>query len=738
MFSQKESVIENLTSDDLRKLLTDPKYRPSTLSELCSALRARGGDKKKVQRFLHELMRSGEAVKLRNQRFVPARPAKTVEGKLQYNRRGFGFVVPDDGSEDIFVPGEGIGGALHGDRVSVEVEEKTQGRGRQEGRVREVLTRGIRTLVGQIRFREDRTAYLTPFGQEIPYTITVATPLPSDFNPDEDPVVAVTIDWKGSTGKELRGNLAAVLGPLDDPKIDSLMVIFRNNIPKKFPNDAVEEANRIPETISDSDLAGRTDLRNLPFVTIDGADARDHDDAVTLDREGNLWVAIADVAHYVYPDRPLDREAASRGNSFYFPDRVVPMLPERLSNNLCSLRPNEDRLALAAKLRISPDGALTKTELFEVVIRSRARLTYEGVDRELSGRDIDSAERLRGGTSRRPGGTLPPKSERSGSDIPDDLLPMLSRMRELSQTMFKKRMSEGGIDFDLSETKVVLDDHGSVTAMARRERTPAQQIVEEFMLAANKGVAHTLDHKGFPVIFRVHEKPDARKLADFIYLLRAYGYTVSFDCSKADPIELDRLLHRFDKDPRGEVFSFLALRSMRQACYSPQNLGHYGLGFRDYLHFTSPIRRYADLVVHRMVRAFLQKKGTTEPSFPKNYGTLENISAYISSQERLAQTAEREVRLLKGIRFLSGRKKETFKGTIVGIVSQGMFVALDEHAVEGFLHVKNLGNDQFDLFEREKLLRGRRHGKTVRLGDRVTVRVEEASIPEFRLNFSVG
>jgi ribonuclease R len=385
----QETAIQELTREDLRKLLTDPRYRPSTLAEICTRLKLRGGEKKKAQRFLNELQRSREVVKLRNHRYAPANVPKLVTGKLQYNRRGFGFVLPEDGGDDIFVPAERLGGALHGERVTVEVEDLLPGRGRQEGRVRDVLTRGVRTLVGQVRFREDRSAYLVPFGQEIPYPVTVATPLPPEFNPDIDPVVAVRIDWNESSAEELHGKIRAVLGAIDDPKIDSLMVIHRNELPREFPREVLEEARRIPAEISDADLEGRADLRHLPFVTIDGADARDHDDAIALDPEGNLWVAIADVGHYVHPDRPLDREGAGRGNSFYFPDCVLPMLPERLSNDLCSLRPNEDRLTLAAKLRISADGALMKTELFEAIIHSRARLTYEGVDRDLTAKRAD-------------------------------------------------------------------------------------------------------------------------------------------------------------------------------------------------------------------------------------------------------------------------------------------------------------------------------------------------------------
>ncbi|HLG21164.1 MAG TPA: VacB/RNase II family 3'-5' exoribonuclease [Bdellovibrionota bacterium] len=666
--------IPQLSINDIRNHLNGDRYRPQTYREICSDLRARGSDRSRIKRFLLELERRGEIVKRRNHRYSPVLSDKTGPGRFPSRRP----VRKRKGS------------ALNMDRAPTVPD----------------------IVVGQVRPGHDGLHQVVPFGRRVPYTVFVQPPLPRSFPLQEDPVIAVQIDRERSSHDRLRGRLLANLGVLKNPTVDSKIVIYRNALPREFSKEGLAEADRIGEDISPIEIARRKDLRALPFVTIDGEDARDHDDAVALESDGVLWIAIADVGHYVASDSALDRDALERGNSYYFPDTVLPMLPERLSNRICSLRPNEDRLVLAARVTITPDGTLSGAELFEGIIRSRARLTYEGVDRALEfGQD---------------------------ETVPPELLPMLRKMLGVTTALFEKRISEGGIDFDLSETRVVLNQHGEVTEMARRVRTPSQRIVEELMLAANRGVAWVLTSAGYPVVYRVHDRPEEGKLMDFVNLLRNYGYKVKFTPRKADPRELDEILHRFNGDPRSRVFSYLALRSMSQAVYATKNIGHYGLGFTHYAHFTSPIRRYADLIVHRVVRRYLHKGSRgNETLFPPAYGSLENVALQISERERVAQTAEREIRKLKAIRFFLEKRGKEYSGFIVGMVPRGFFVELDEHSVDGFVHVDRMGRERYFFSEAEMVFRSSRGSRVFRLGAPVTVKVFEASIREFRLDFSL-
>jgi ribonuclease R len=467
----------------------------------------------------------------------------------------------------------------------------------------------------------------------------------------------------------------------------------------------LQAAQRIPGDIGPRELAGRTDLQSLPFVTVDGEDARDFDDAVAWERGNTLWVAIADVGHYVTPGDPLDREAAARANSYYFPDCVLPMLPERLSNDLCSLRPGEDRLVLAARMELDERGRVLRSEFREAVIRSRARLTYEGVDR---------------------------------GDVPPELAPMVREMQAVSESMYRLRIAEGGIDFDIPEARVELGPGGATTGLLRRERTPSQRLIEEFMLAANQAAARTLSEAGVALPYRVHDGPDSEKLGDFLRVLRAYGYTVKKEEAVGTAQTINRLLARLAKDPRRKVFAYHLLRSMAQARYSERNIGHFGLGFPLYCHFTSPIRRYADLLVHRALRRRLRGERKPATDVPPGFGSLENVALHMSERERVAAGAEREIVKLKGIRFLADKIGNSYAGLITGLVSKGLFVELEEHAIEGFVHVTRMGGDRYEFSEPDMVMKGTRRGKTFRLGDRIRVRVEEASLPAMRIEFSLA
>ncbi len=526
-------------------------------------------------------------------------------------------------------------------------------------------------------------------------------------------MVAVEIDSKRSTADLLRGRVVEILGNIDAPTTDSKRVILRHDLPREFPPSVLLHSNEVSTKLTEKEISGRRDLRSLPFVTIDGADARDHDDAIVMEDSTTCWVAIADVGHYIAPDSPLDHEAASRANSYYFPDLVLPMLPERLSNNICSLRPKEDRLVLAAKLQFTLDGTLERTTLVGGIICSQARLTYEGVDEAFA----------RG----------------RASNVPPEILPMLRNLKTLAEKIFDSRMKEGGIDFDFSETKVILNEHGDVEAMARRVRTPSQRIVEELMLAANRGVAEVLGKAGYPLVYRIHYLPQPKKLKEYLNVLRAYGFKVRMEPEQADPKELGKVLLQIGSTPRGKVLTALALRAMAQAAYSPQNVGHYGLGFQEYVHFTSPIRRYADLVVHRQVRRYLRKENPKSGIlFPPRFGSMENLSLHISALERTAQLAEREIQQLKGIRFLMKKRGRLFWGIVVGMIEHGFFVELEDHSVEGMVHVRRLPQDRYEFDPATMTFNGRKRGRVFRLGDRLRLRLEEASLEEARIDFSLA
>jgi ribonuclease R len=557
-------------------------------------------------------------------------------------------------------------------------------------------------VVGQIQILQDGRAVVLPFGREVQNPLFL---LPEATHPkwNAEQVIAVRLDREKSKHGKHYAKFIRTLGSMNDPQIDSKIVVHRHELPTQFPNEAIQEAQKIHR--QPPPPGHRTDLRHIPFVTIDGADAKDHDDAVALDKHGNLWVAIADVAHYVRVGSALDQEACARGNSYYFPDSVLPMLPEILSNDLCSLKPEVDRLVLAVKMVLTSEGRLKDWQIVEGVIHSKARLTYEGVDAEFQNGKVD---------------------------------PMLQQMRNLADVVYRSRVKDGGIDFDLSEAKVVLNEHGGVEAMARRERTPSQRIIEEFMLLANKAVATELNRSGREAVYRIHDKPDSKKLEIFFELVRSQGIRCNLKASDGDPNKMGKVLVEISKSEKRKIFSYLALRTMSQAYYSTHNIGHYGLGFPLYVHFTSPIRRYADLLIHREVKRLLQHDRNKSEIFPRYFQSLENVCLHISQCERTAQLAEREIRSIKATRFLSERIGSKFRSMIVGVIKHGFFVELDEHAVEGFVPLFQLPRDRYVFNERELTLKGLRRKKIYRVGDRLSVRANKADLPMFRVDFSLA
>ena len=634
---------------------------------------------------------------------LPAR-LDLVAGRLAVHRDGFAFCVPDEPEEaDVYVPAGRVRPAMHGDRVLVRVEP-FQRRGRLEGRVVKVLERGTHRIVGVLR--QGRTAaVLVP--QEQRLTLPILVPRGAEGGArDGDMVVAELVRYPG-LASEAEARVALVLGPADDPRVETEAVIHAHGLPLEFPPEVAAAARRVPAGPSAEEVARRLDLRALPIVTIDGENARDFDDAVLVEPLGRgfrLTVAVADVAHYVPAGSPLDLEARARGTSVYFPDRVVPMLPEELSNGICSLKPAEDRLVKAVRLELDARGRLVAASFGDAVIRSAARLTYTQVRQAL----VDGDPSVRAAL----GGLLEP----------------LERAEALARLLIARRRARGSIDFDLPEAEVVLDLRGRPADIVRAERSIAHQMIEEFMLAANEAVARELARRGLPFPHRVHEPPAADSVAALARFLEGFGLRLRLEEGRPTPAAFQAVLEQVQGRPEERLVNTVLLRSMQQARYAAEPLGHFGLATDCYTHFTSPIRRYPDLVVHRLLDVALGGSGRVPPD-------LVAIAEESSRRERVAMEAEREIVQLKKIQFMQDKVGQVYEGFVSGVAPFGFFVELRDVFVEGLVHVTALGGDFYEHVEGQHLLRGRRTRRTYRVGDPVTVRVAGVSVERRTIDF---
>jgi ribonuclease R len=622
-----------------------------------------------------------------------------VAGRLQANPAGFAFCVTDDpDAADVYVAASGVRPALHGDRVLVRVEHRRRG-GRAEGRVVKVLARAVTRVVGV--FRRGRTAgVVVPQDQRL--TLPIVVPLGAEGGAgDGDMVVAEIVRYPGPAS-DAEARVSRALGPAADPRVETDAVIAAHDLPLEFPPDVVAAARRVPATVPAAALTGRLDLRDLPIVTIDGENARDFDDAVLVEATEHgfrLTVAVADVAHYVRAGSPLDLEAQARGTSVYFPDRVLPMLPEELSNGICSLKPDEDRLAKMVRIELDARGRATGAMFHDAVIRSAARLTYTEVRRALVDRDPDV------------------RAARAG------LLAPLERAEALARLLMARRRKRGAIDFDLPEADVVLDLRGRPEQIVRAERSIAHQMIEEFMLAANEAVARELTRRKLGFLHRVHEPPAPDAIEELARFLEGFGLRLRRDADRPRPADFADVLRQVAGRPEERLVNTVLLRTMQQARYAAEPLGHFGLATEHYTHFTSPIRRYPDLVVHRILG------GERVPP------DLVAIAEEASRRERVAMDAEREIVQLKKIQFMQDKVGATYDGFVSGVASFGFFVELQDVFVDGLVHVTAIGDDFYEYREREHALRGRRTGRRFRVGDAVRVAVAGVSIERRQIDF---
>ena len=663
---------------------------------------------------LREMMGDGDVVKVHGARVgLPAR-MNLVVGKLTCNAGGFGFVVPDKKAPreaDIYVSAVNMKEALHGDRVVARIE-RTTAKG-AEGRIIRVLERATQRIVG--RFESDGRfgGNVIPFDRRVLQELFIPEGEFGDAQPGQ--MVLAEITRPPTATRNPAGRVLAVLGRLEDPGVDLLVIMAKYGLPDAFPPDVEAEATRVPTEVRPEDIAGRTDFRPWDTVTVDPETARDHDDAISLDRlnEGGwrLAVHIADVAHYVRPGSLLDQEAYLRGTSVYFPDRVVPMLPHALSSNICSLVEAQERLTQSVVLDLDARGVVKKVTYHDGVIKSRAKMSYQQVQKIVDG---DPA--LRGRFAA--------------------LVPLFERMDELAKLMRKRRYERGSLDFDLPEPKLVLDAAGEMTAIVASERLDSMRVIEEFMLAANEAVAARLSDAGMPALYRIHEQPDPEKVEEFADLVSTFGYRVPQDLEGIRPQDFQLILRQIAGKPEEKLISYLLLRTMRLARYHEENLGHFGLATDMYAHFTSPIRRYPDLVVHRALRALREKKPPDALRAELPAGLTE-MGVHLSEMERRATDAERELIEWKKVRFMADKLGESFRGYVTGVQAFGLFVELDEVYVQGLVHVSSMTDDYYQFNEKAHTIKGENTGKAYRLGDRVEVQVVKVDLEQRKIDFAL-
>jgi ribonuclease R len=700
--SIREKIMEFINSKD---------YKPMIKEEILVRFGIDYGSRKEFYKILDSLEKEGLLIKTINERYAPINNEYLVVGVLEGHERGYGFVVPDDKDrDDIFIPAENMAGAMHGDRVVANILSKSWNGRRAEGEIIRILQRENQFIVGT--FEESKNfGFLIPDDQRIAYDIFI--PKSSFNNAKNRQKVVVEITRWPELRRNPEGKVVEILGYLGEKGTDILSIIRQFKLPEEFPEQVQEEAASIGQEISEKDLEGRVDLRHLKTFTIDGADAKDLDDAVSIQvlENGNysLGVHIADVSHYVKEGSYLDKEALNRGNSVYLIDRVVPMLPKELSNGICSLNPNEDRLTLSVIMEIDRDGNVVNHQIEEAVINSKARLIYDDVSDYLEKDDEEAKEKLK------------------------DLLIELDHMKDLAKTLYEKRDKRGSIDFDFPETYISLDENGYPVEIGKIERRIANRIIEEFMLVTNETVAEEYFWAEIPFLYRIHEEPAQEKLSDFAKFIHNFGYRLKG--KEIHPKELQMLTKEIKGKKEEIVISTLLLRSLKKAKYSSQPDVHFGLASRYYSHFTAPIRRYPDLVIHRIIKENL--KGRLTPNRQEYLeGVLPDIADHTSMTERRAEEAEREVEDMKKAQYMSDKIGEKYEGIISSLTNFGIFVQL-ENTIEGLVHFRNMLDDYYNFDEDNYYIIGERTGRIYRLGDVVKVEVVGADPLRRNIDFNL-
>ncbi|MEK4533128.1 ribonuclease R [Solibacillus sp. FSL K6-1554] len=697
-------------------MMKDDGYKPMTVSEIEDALELEEADDfRELVKTLVKMEAQGQIVRSRSNRYGLPERMNLLRGRFIGNAKGFGFVAPEEqGMDDIFIPAHEVNGALNEDTVLVRVLKEQSG-DRREGTVVKIVERSKTSFVGTYQANRG-FGFVVTDDKKLNMDIFIAKEDALGAVDGHKVVVEVT-HWPDAT-KSATGMITKILGHKNDPGVDILSILYKYDIPPEFPQEVVQAAIDVPDEITEQDLVGRRDLRNEVIVTIDGADAKDLDDAVTVVKNDNgtykLGVHIADVSYYVTQGSVLDQEAYERATSVYLTDRVIPMIPHRLSNGICSLNPQVDRLTLSCEMTIDQAGQVVKHEIFQSVIKTTERMTYSDVYNILENPDEN-----------------PELMERY-----ENLVPMFKDMADLAQILRNKRMARGAIDFDFKESKVLVNEDGWPTDIVLRERTVAERLIEEFMLAANETIAEHFHWMELPFIYRIHEDPKPEKLQRFFEFVTNFGIMIKGTGNSVHPKALQEVIRSIEGLPEEPVISTMLLRSMQQAKYYAESLGHFGLSTEFYTHFTSPIRRYPDLIVHRLIRTYLVNGDTSKETVVQWSAVMDEIADHTSGRERRAVEAERDTDALKKAQFMFDKIGEEFEGIVSSITNFGIFVEL-ENTVEGLVHISNMTDDYYRFEDRHMMMIGERTGRQFRIGDEVKIRVANVVIEESSVDFEI-
>lgn len=725
LMSEKERKMTQEEQFERRKkvlydMICDKQYIPMKLKEIAMLLQIPRENRQQLKEILDALILDGK-IEITSRGKYRKATVKVLQGIFTAHPRGFGFVEVEGRNEDIFIPEDQVGEAMHRDTVQVVILNSVEGK-RQEGNIVKILEHGIKEVIGTYQ-RGDNFGFVVPDNQRIWNDIFVAQE--NSRGAVNGHKVVVEILSYGGRGKKPEGRIKEIIGHVNDPGTDILSIVFAHELPNEFPEKVTNQAERTPDRVSEADMAGRKDLRAVTMVTIDGEDARDLDDAVSLSFDGacyHLGVHIADVANYVQENSALDREALKRGTSVYLADRVIPMLPHRLSNGICSLNAGENRLAMSCLMDIDQKGNVIAHEVAETVICVNRRMSYNEVQQILEFQQEKEK----------------PTDENFLQLLEEckDLIPMFEKMADLAALLHKKRRGRGSIDFDFPEAKVILDETGIPLEIRPYVQNTATNLIEEFMLAANETIAEHFFWQEFPFLYRTHESPDEEKIKKLAAFIASFGYGLKGISDEIHPKELQKLLARIADTPEETVISRLTLRAMKQARYTTECTGHFGLAAQYYCHFTSPIRRYPDLQIHRIIKDVL--RGRMGQARIEHYNDiLPEIAVHCSQTERRADEAERDTLKLKKAEYMIKHIGEEFDAVISGIMSYGVYAELP-NTVEGLIHVNRMYDDHYYYNEETGEMYGSYTGRTFRLGDRIRVRVVNADKETRTVDFEMA
>lgn len=696
-------------AEHLLDFMREKAYKPMTEGELISALNIDPKETDLLLKTLNYLEKQGLVVKNRRGKYGVPEKMNLIVGKLEGHPGGYAFLLPDDPEiDDIYISREDMNGAMHGDRVLVRPKIAAKANSKVEGEVIRILQRALKTVVGTVE-RGKHFSFVVPDDKRIFYDLYV----PKDKTigaKNGQKVVAKITEWPEKR-RNPSGEIVEILGYPDEPGVDVLSIIKKYELPLDFPEKVKRQVQQIPDEVLREDLVGREDFRHLKTITIDNEDAKDLDDAVSIEKTSDgyrLGVHIADVSYYVEEKSPLDVEALKRGCSVYLVDRVIPMLPPKLSNGICSLNPRADRLTMSVIIDFDSEANIKGYKITPGVIKTCERMTYTQVNKILEEEDKESIERF------------------------DYLVEDLHWMKELAEKLSHKRFARGSLDFELDEAKVILDENGHPVDVVKEERRISSSIIEEYMIAANEVVAEHIFWLKIPLVYRIHENPDEEKINSLKEFLYNFGYTLK-GTQNLKPKSLQQILEQVKGKPEQRLINTMLLRSLRQARYSGVNFGHFGLASLYYTHFTAPIRRYPDLVVHRILRKQLQND-IDQKQEKKLVKIVERVAKLSSERERVAEEAERESVDLKIAEYMASRIGETYEAIVSGVTSFGIFVELD-NTIEGLVHVSHMEDDYYHFNEKTMALIGERTGKTFRIGDVVQVKVYNVNIAERHIDF---